>query len=450
MYIAILGAGPIGGYVASLLSKEGHNVVLLDRDLKQLEQIARECDIATLYTSGAPWNALTELLPYHPDLFIAAAEEDETNLAACAVAKRLGFPKTVACVQSEELLSSPNINVRELFQIDHFVGADLWAAQDLFKVLIHSGDIAIEHFAHGTVQMRTLRIPEQWDREAISIRDLELPVDLLIGLIRRKLPDGSEVTLFPGGEDRILRGDAVTLVGKTKTMQHLHELFHTPNTPIRSVVLAGGSTVAFYLARLLIQQKISVRIIDSDLQRCEELAKRLPQATIIHRDASDAALLLAEGVAEADALVSCTKRDSDNLLIAALARQVGCPRAIAAVTDPMVIPMLEKLGITPALAARVNLSHRILSILHEATILSVSPLSDEQAKVVELKVAPSSPLIGTPLASLALPKNLLIAAIETKSGEVTIGRGHSMLASEDTAVAICSLQQLSHLQELFQ
>ena len=436
MYIAILGAGPIGGYVASLLSKEGHNVVLLDRDLKQLEQIARECDIATLYTSGAPWNALTELLPYHPDLFIAAAEEDETNLAACAVAKRLGFPKTVACVQSEELLSSPNINVRELFQIDHFVGADLWAAQDLFKVLIHSGDIAIEHFAHGTVQMRTLRIPEQWDREAISIRDLELPVDLLIGLIRRKLPDGSEVTLFPGGEDRILRGDAVTL--------------HTPNTPIRSVVLAGGSTVAFYLARLLIQQKISVRIIDSDLQRCEELAKRLPQATIIHRDASDAALLLAEGVAEADALVSCTKRDSDNLLIAALARQVGCPRAIAAVTDPMVIPMLEKLGITPALAARVNLSHRILSILHEATILSVSPLSDEQAKVVELKVAPSSPLIGTPLASLALPKNLLIAAIETKSGEVTIGRGHSMLASEDTAVAICSLQQLSHLQELFQ
>lgn len=449
MYIVILGASKIGSYAAKTLSHEGHNVALIDKDAKKLEQLGRESDIATLHTSGSVWKTLESVVSDHPALFFAATDDDELNLVACSIAKKLGFPKTVARIQSREILTPSHLNFKHLFHVDHFIGAELAAAHDLFKVLIHAGDIAVEHFAHGTIQMRTISIPAEWDKEPIPIRDLSLPDELIIGLIRRKPPLGEEEVRFPGGDDFILHGDEVTLVGTSKIMHRLHEIFFIPEEKIRSVILAGGSLIARYLAHFLIQQKISVRIIDESLTRCEELAECLPQATIIHHDAKDTSFLLSEHIQEADALVTCTNNDAINLQIAALAKHLDCPKSIAMITDPSLTPLLEKLGVTPALSAQVNLVNRLLSILHEETILAVSPLSNDQAKIVELKVRPSSKLIGIPLSQLSLPKDLLIAVIENQ-GEVMIGRGHRILGANDTAIAICHPQHLTQLHELFQ
>ncbi len=448
MYIAILGANPIGSYVAATLAQNNHDVLLIDKDAKALETMSRESDLATLHTPGPLWEALQECLPAKPDLFFAATEEDSTNLVASVIAKELGFPKTAVRIQERELLTTPLIPWKHRFQVDHFINAELLAAQDLFKLLIHSGDIAVEQFAQGMVQMRTLLIPPAWTQGEKALQDLQLPEDLIVGLIRRKSATGEELILVPRGHDQIQPGDEVTLVGKTKTMHQLHALFHLPEQKAKSVVVAGGSSVALQLTYFLIQQKISVRIIEPDLIRCEEFARRFPSATIIHRDAKDGSLLLSERIQETDALVACTNDDATNLQIAALAKQLGCPRALAALTDPQLAPLLEKLGVTPALSAKANLTNQILSILHEETILAISPLGSDQTKIVELKVGPLSKLIGIPLAQLNLPENFLIAVIETQ-GRVTIGRGHHVLNPHDTAIAICPAHQLTELHTLF-
>jgi trk system potassium uptake protein TrkA len=254
--------------------------------------------------------------------------------------------------------------------------------------------------------------------------------------------------LIPHGNDHILPGDQVTLVGEAKVMHRLHEIFHSPETPVRSVVLVGGSAVAVHLTHFLTQQKIDVRIIEKNVDRCNELADLLPQATIINRDGRDPELLRSEHVQDADALVSCTHFDETNLLIASLAKQIGCRKAIAQITNGQIMPILEKLGVIPSLSARVNVANRILSILDEETTLSVASLSCDAAKIVELKVSPSSKVVGIPLTDLALPKGLLIAVIESQ-GRVMIGRGSRVLCPEDIVIAICNPVQIPKLQQLF-
>jgi trk system potassium uptake protein TrkA len=447
MSIVILGAGRIGSYVASTLSDEQHRVILIDEDEKALERVSSESDIATIQSSAPSWKLFEDLIEHKPYLFFAATGDDETNLISCSIAKNLGFPKTIARVQAREYLTHSRLDFGRLFFVDYFIGPEVLAAQDLCKVLVHSGDLAVEHFAHGAIQMRTIQIPDRWDKGGIPICKLSLPDELIAGLIRRKLAVG-EAVLIPNGDDHILPGDEVTVVGEAKVMHRLHEIFHSSETRTRSVILVGGSPIAVHLTHYLCQQKIHVRIIEKDSARCEELAGLLPQATIINRDGRDPQLLRSEKVQDADAFVSCTHFDETNLLIAALAKEIGCQKSIAQITDGQILPILEKVGVLPALSPRVNVANRILSILDEETTLSVASLSCDAAKIIEMKVSPSSKAVGIPLSDLDLPRGLLIAVIQ-RQGRVMVGKGSRVLCPEDIVIAICHPIQIPKLQQLF-
>ncbi len=447
MNVVILGAGKIGSYVASTLSAEEHNVILIDKDAKALERAGRETDVATMQADAPSWRLFEDLIENRPYLFFAATGDDETNLVSCSIAKNLGFPKTIARVQGRDYLNHSRFDFGRLFFVDYFIAPEVLAAQDLCKIVIHSGDLAAEHFAHGAIQMRTIQIPDRWDQGGTPICKLDLPHDLIAGLIRRKMSDG-ETILIPHGNDHILPGDQVTIVGETRVMHRLHEIFDTPESPIRSVVLVGGSAVAAHLTYFLSQQKIHVRMIEKNEERCERLAELFPGVTIIHRDGRDPQLLRSERIQDDDALISCTHYDETNLLITALAKQIGCPKAIAQITNGQLTPILEKIGVLSALSPRVAVANRILSILDEETTLSVASLSSDAAKIVELKVSPSSKVVGIPLSDLDLPKGLLIAVIESQ-GRVMIGRGNRILCPEDIVIAICHPAQVPKLQQLF-
>lgn len=446
MNVVVLGAGEIGAYVAKTLSEEEHNVLLIDSDTELLERAARDSDIAHLHAQPSA-KLLENLLEQKPDLFFAATEDDATNLLFSSIAKNIGFPKTVCRVKTPEYIHQAKLDFKRLFYVDHFLSPEIMAAQDLCKGLVHAKDLAVDHFAHGMIQMRTIQIPDHWDKGGTPISQLALPEALIAGLIRRKTAS-EESVLIPHGEDHILPGDHVTIIGETKMMHRLHEIFGTSRTDTRSVILVGGSTIALHLAHYLLEQKIHVRIIEKDKARCEMLAELVPEATIIYRDGRDPSLMQSERVQDADALVSCTSWDETNLMIALMAKEMGSPKPIALITHDHMFPILDRLGVIPALSPRVHVANKILSLLDEKTTLSINSLSSDAAKIVELKILSTSKTIGIPLANLGLPKELLIAVIESK-GNVTIGKGNRILCPEDIVIAICHARHIPKLQHLF-
>ena len=348
MKIVILGAGSTGSYLASFLSQEQHDITLIDSNAKVLDQVNRETDVATVLACMPNLQVLSNLIEEKPDLFFAATGDDETNLISCSLAKNLGIPKTVARIKSRSLLQSEMLDIRRLFYVDHFIGAEIVSAHDLFKLLAHSGDLDFEYFAHGAVLMRTITIPLKWKKGDVPIKDLRLPQGLIAALIRRE-----QQILFPHGSDFILPGDEVTLIGETKIMDDLHEYFHIAEQRIKSVLLVGGTEVSLHLSYLLMQRNISVRIIEKDPVRCKELADLLPLATIINRDENSRLLLTEENIETTDALVSCTSNDGTNFLISSMAAFLGCPKSIALVGDPAYIPLFEQAKVIPAISARV-------------------------------------------------------------------------------------------------
>ena len=52
MYVIVVGAGEVGSYVADRLSREGHDVAIVDRDVARLRQLGDDLDVLTVAGSG--------------------------------------------------------------------------------------------------------------------------------------------------------------------------------------------------------------------------------------------------------------------------------------------------------------------------------------------------------------------------------------------------------------
>ncbi len=449
MNIVILGAGDTAAYLAAVLSQEEHSVIVIDKDGKKLDRLSKEADISTKTILGSEWKVLDLLTESNPDFFLALTETDETNLTACLLAKNLGYPNTICRISQMDYLEKGKLDFGRLFYVDYFIGAETIAAQEIVKMLISAGDLLTEDFAHGAVQLRSIQIPENWNRASTLIQDLQFPEEFIIGLIRRE-ERGKKTVLFPHGNDVILPKDIVTVVGKSSSMGLIHQFFGIEEKTISSCTIAGGSSVAIHLAHLLQELGISIKIIEKEESICSFLADLFPEATIINHDSKDLEFLKSEKIASSPAFIALTHHDEENLFIASVAKEAGCKRVISLISDTSLVPVLEKLEVSFASSAKMHIANRILSIIHSKTILSLSSLFDEETKVVEMKVSPESQLIGLPLSDLSsyLPKDLIIAIIENR-GKVMIGKGDRILSPNDIVILITKKEHIHDLKHLF-
>ncbi|MCE5317596.1 MAG: Trk system potassium transporter TrkA [Parachlamydia sp.] len=452
MNIVIVGAGEIGRYLASLLSKEQHNVVLVDKNAKILEEASFSMDVATRQGSGTDWQLLDELLEKSPDLILALTNNDEANLVCCTLAKQLGYPRAVARVRDNRYFNRARLDFARLFNIDSFVGPELLVAHDILKYMISPGSLSVEHFAHGAVQMRTFVVPAKWRKGHIPLSQLQLPAGMVIGLLARLSPDPEQemMTIFPHGEDCILPGDEITCIGETEVVARAHHFFGLPERAVHSVAIVGGGRTAVSLARLLEQRNVHVRIIEKDYEVCCRLAEQLPKCVILHHDAADYEFLKGEKIGEAEALVTCTGNDEVNVMVGFLGKQAGCQDIVVMLSNRRYFPFVSQLGLHYTVSPRLSAANHILSQVVSGRVTSLVSLYENQAEIMEINVSMTSPVAGISLSALGplLPKDMLICMIQNR-GRILIAHGARVISPGDTVIVITHPRHVQDLKKMF-
>lgn len=450
MNTVIIGAGDVGLYIASLLSKQGHNVIVIDKNGAKLEEMSWEMDIAIKEGSGTDWQLLDDLLEIKPDLFLALTSNDEVNLVACSLAKHLGYPRTIARVRDNRFLNRTRLDFARLFNVDYFISPELLVAYEIYKSLVGFDSIALENFAHGAVQMRTIRVPHSWNNYNQPIRMLQLPSGIIVGLIYRKTPEGDSEVIFPHGSDFILPGDEVTLIGERDPISEIHEFFKSYSKKVQSIIIVGGSLIAINLAKILQEKQMDIRIIDKDPSRCAKLAEELPRCRIIQHEGTSLDLLLSERVDLADHFVMCTHNDELNVLGALLAKEAGCTHVAIVLANDQFVPLVNRLGIAHVVSPKLAAANQIFSLAISTAVTSLVALYGNEAEIVEVTVSLNSKIIGIPLADLGtrLPKDFLIAMIQNR-GRVIIPKGDSVICPGDIVIVICHAKYLKDLEKIF-
>ena len=457
MNIVIIGAGSVGRYIAAMFAKKQYNVILVDKNGKKLQEAAWQMDAATRQGSGTDLKLLEDLLEFSPDLFIALTNDDESNLVACSIAKNLGYPKTIARVKDHRYLNRKRLDFGRMFNVDYFVGPELLAAYEINKYLMDPGSLAMESFAHGAVQLRSIIIPNSWKNAEKRLADLSLPTGLLVVLIQRQIqqqqPYSSSITrkvIFPHGNDHILPGDEVTIIGEAASMANCYEFFGISTKKIESVAIVGGSLTGYNLAKILEQQGIRVLLIEQDEEKCHILAEQLPKCSIVNHDGTDLDFLIAERIGSSDAFVACTRHDEVNFLAALAAKEAGCKTVVLQLANTDYTPLTNQLGISFVVSPRISAANRILSLAHSGRLTSVVSLSSGEAEIMEINVSMNSKVVGIPISQLGalLPKDFLIAMIQNR-GRIMIAHGNRIISPGDTVIVVSNPKHMHELEKIF-
>ncbi|MBR2715322.1 MAG: Trk system potassium transporter TrkA, partial [Ruminococcus sp.] len=322
MDIVIVGCGRVGRSIADQLNLDGHSITMIDESVAALEKMPDTQNIMTIEGNGATLSVLKDANVSECDLLIAVTATDELNLYTCLIAKNAGVKRTIARVRNPQYTKDLPF-VKDDLKLSLAINPELICARSITRMLKFPGVAAMTSFARGHIDLIKIKIDE---KSVLANKKVVQSSNILKDGIRICTVERDGECYIPNGDFIINEGDYISFIAPSKAAAKLLKILGIVSNRGRSVLLLGGSKIAFYLAKDLTEAGISVKIIDNSKDRCIELSETLENAMIIHGDAMDQDLLISEGVEHCSAIVTMMNTDEENLVASLYAKEVN-PKA---------------------------------------------------------------------------------------------------------------------------
>lgn len=427
MKAIIIGAGKIGFNIAKLLSKENHDVIVIDKDPERASFLRESLDIQVIVGNGTSSCTLEDAGAQEADLLVAVTEVDEVNMISCLLAKNnFGVEKTVARVRNHEYAEEYSWKKGAFAGIDLVINPDLVTAKEIAKLIDVPEALDVVYYAEGKIQLLELKITPGAPVANKYLKDLN-PVHpfLIVGILRQ------EKMIIPRGSEQLLPNDIVFILAKTKEMVRVERFLGTERKMAERVMILGGGFAGYHLARILEDRKYTVKIVEKEYKRCVDISDRLNNVLVLHGDATDIDLLKSEGAGECDVFVSLTDDDKVNLLVSLIAKHLGAKRVIAQVRRSDYIGLMESVGIDVGISPRTLTANAILRFINRGkNMISVTLLSQEGAEMMEFVVSPESKVANKKIKDINFPAGALVGSIYRKN-QVSIATGEEVLKPGD-------------------
>lgn len=439
MKIIVVGCGKVGAAVIGQLSREGHDISVIDVDSTVVTDISNNYDVMGLVGNGASHSLQMEAGIETADLLLAVTDSDELNLLCCLIAKKAGGCNTIARVRSP-IYNEEITFLKEELGLSLTVNPEYAAATEAARVLRFPSAVHIETFAKGKVEIVKVRIPAKSVLDGCQLMDIHkrTGTDVLISTVERE--DQVEI---PNGSFVLKAGDVISIIASKQNTRDFVERIGLSSRRVRDCMIVGGGKIAFYLAQQLIESGIHVKIIDKNRDRCEELSALLPKAVILHADASNQDILREEGVTDCEAFVTLTGMDEENLFLSMFAQSVSKAKLITKVDRLGFDDIIKRLDlgtiIHPKNITADNIIRYVRALQNSigSNVESLYKIIEDKVEALEFLIQRDSPIIGIPLAELKVKPGVLIACI-SRGGRIMIPNGASRILEGDSVIVVTS------------
>lgn len=435
--IIIVGIGKVGGTLVEQLSKEGNDITIIDKNPAAVQALSGLYDVMGIVGNGASYSVQMEAGIENCDLFIAVTESDELNLLCCTVAKRVSNCSAIARVRTPDYSKEVGY-LREKLGLTMIINPDLESAKEVARILYLPATLEVNSFAHGQAEMIKFKIPEGNILANLPISQLGKAIShkVLICAVER---DGE--VYIPSGNFILKEGDIISYVANRKVAKQFLNALGFNTRQVKNTMIIGGGTSAQYLADKLIHSGVSVKIIEKDRARCEELSLLLPKAIIINGDGTDEELLKEEGIQSAESFVPLTGIDEENIMLTLFARQVSNAKVVTKINHITFKDVINNLDLGSVIYPRYITSEAIIAYARAkknslgSNIETLYHLFDSRVEAIEFRVQNESKVTNTPLMELSLKKNLLITFIN-RNGSIIIPSGQDSIKVGDTVMIV--------------
>lgn len=445
MNIIIAGGGKVGQTLARQLSAEGHDLTLIDRNNQVLEKTVDRYDAMVVSGNCASKEVLLSAGIQDADLLIAVTALDEVNLLCCMTAHGLNKNlHTIARIRTPEY-ADQIMTMRDVFPLSMTVNPELQTALEIERLLKFPGFLRRESFANDQTQIVELRIDSSSKLCNLSLSELGTVVKCRV-LVCAVLRAGTAVA--PTGNFVLKEGDRIFVTAPTANLAILLKSLGIGTKKVHNVLLCGGGRVSFYLAKVLEDDKMHVRLLEQDPARCTELASALPQTTVIMGDCSSQATLDSQGLEDMDAVVTLTGLDETNMVVSLYAGSRGVGQIITKLSRTENSKLADTMALGSTISPKELCSNSIVRYVRAmqnqtGAAVSVHTIADGQAEAVEFLVNETTKNCGKALKEIKLKPNVLIAGI-SHGADSQVPNGNSVFLPGDTVIVVTSGQGILH------
>ncbi len=450
MRIIVVGCGKIGNTIVGSLVNEGHDVVAIDDDPDIIASVTNTYDAMGVCGNGADCETLGEAEVEKAELFVSVTGSDELNMLSCFIAKRMGAKHTIARIRNPEFNDSSLGFLCQQLDLSVSINPELLAAQELFNILKFPSAVNVETFSGQSFEIVELRLKE--DSPLVGMKLMELrkryQAKFLICAVQRE-----DAVYIPDGNFELKSGDKIGLTASPMEIQKLLKMLGILQKKARDIMILGASRIAYYLAKMMVAEGNSVKIIEKDRERCEEFCNILPGAVIICGDGAHPELLLEEGLATTDAFVALTGTDEENILLSFFANAQKVPKVISKINRSELSSMAENLGLDSMVSPQKTISDvltryaRALQNSLGSNVETLYKIMDGKAEALEFNVQPDFRFLEVPLKEMKLKTNILVAGI-IRGHKTIIPAGDDVIRSGDKVIVLSTEHRLQDLADI--
>ncbi len=442
MKIVIAGAGEVGTYLAKLLSREKHDIIVLDEQAEKIKTLESNYDILSVIGSPLSLEDLRQARVTSADLFIAVTPHDSTNITACLLATNLGAKKTLARTDKQEYLLPKNSEFFKSIGVDSLIFPEMLAAREIVSALKNGWVRQYIELSDGSLVLIATKIHANSPLCGKELKDAFKGTDVVRIVVIRRGDD----TLVPSGNDSIKEGDLVYFITTKDGIDEVRDKSGKDHIQINNVMFMGASRVCIKAMENL-PASMSCKVIEKDLDKINRLLGISNRALVINGDGRDLTLLKEEDISSHDAFVALTSNSETNILACLMAKSFGVKRTIAEVENSDYIAMAESLDIGAVINKKIITASHIYQMILGGNS-KVNCLTFADVEVIELTAGEKSPICGAPLMNLNLPTNMTIGGV-VRNGKGMVAVGTTHIQPGDSVIVFCGIESISKIKKLF-
>lgn len=412
MKIIILGAGRVGGTLASNLSSEANDITVVDTNEASLRELRDRIDIGVVVGHASHPNVLRQAGIEDADMLVAVTGVDEINMVACQIAHSLfRTPTKIARIRAQEYASYDGLFRNDAIPVDVIISPEQLVSDYIYRLIERPGALQVLDFAKGMVQLVAVRAYYGGPLVGQELRFLRkhMPnIDTRVAAIyRRNRP------ITPTGTTVIEADDEVFFLAAKSDIRAVMSELRRLDRPYKRIIIAGGGNIGLRLAKAL-ENKYSVKLIEFHEQRCKLLTELLDSAIVLHGNSSDQDLLLEENIEDTDVFLAVTNSDEANIMSSLLAKRLGARKVLTLIGNPAYVDLVQGGEIDIAISPQQATIGSLLAHVRRGDIVNAHSLRRGAAEAIEVIAhgdERTSKVVGKTIEDIDLPEGATIGAI---------------------------------------
>ena len=382
MNILILGSGIVGVNLANKLSEQGKNVFMLDDDALELKRISEIYDIKTIFDD--PLNPkFYSNFKTKIDYFIAVTKSDEKNIITSKFAKEfLKVDKTIVRIRNQNLISEENktLLIDSNSFLDHIISPEWEVANNIFEKIHMPGAFFSESLISENYLLIGMQSSDLFKHQSFEEIKSFFSLNNLC-YIGHVFDD----ELFFDFKT-ISKSDQLYLLIKKEYLKKLIKFFGYKDY-VLDILIIGGGNIGQNLSKLIEkdEQKINLKILEYDKERCDFLASSLKNTSIFHGDALDQSLYDEIKLNTSDLVITVTDNDQINTILSIISKKRGSKSVFAVVNNESFSSFANDLGIDVIINPRELTTSRIIEKISEGSLLSYHSILRDNFLLYEVK-----------------------------------------------------------------